>query len=385
MRVGGVLAALVLSLAAAPGALAASATLTSPPNGATYYTGSEVSAAVPWSGTFDYSPCSGSNFYSGQVQRWDGPSTPMGTWPSNGGSTTGSISGTNNLGVGVYRFRAATFCGFDTVYSPVATIHVVAGNPPPGGGGSGGLDAQLRAVCAKERALIGELARLARRQRETLPVLDYVERFASGSAIAVDGAGTLAGKTFTTRPFAKVLKLEGAILKFEGKVAKAMSKDMRSQIARSEREIGESLASYRKTCAAFEAPDTSGAGAAKLKVPGTKVPAGRVSAARLRARAEAQRTAYRRFASAGDDGAARRHGRKLAGLIEDNIGARIALARPGLLHHARLATRDLPKGVRGQGWTSRYVGKTVSKLLTDPSLAKAERRLIAVFRAQPFS
>ena len=62
-----------------------------------------------------------------------------------------------------------------------------------------------------------------------------------------------------------MLKLEGAILKFEGKVAKAMGKDIRSQIARSEREIGESLTSYRKTCAAYEAPDTSGAGAAKLR------------------------------------------------------------------------------------------------------------------------
>jgi len=176
-----------------------------------------------------------------------------------------------------------------------------------------------------------------------------------------------------------------AILKFEGKVAKAMGKDMRSQIARSEREIGESLASYRKTCAAFETPHTSGAGCREAQGASTTVPARAASASRLRARAEAQRAAYRRFASAGDDGAARRHGRKLAGLIEDNIGARIALARPGLLHHARLATRDLPKGVRGQGWTSRYVGKTVSKLLTDPSLAKAERRLIAVFRAQPFN
>ena len=115
------------------------------------------------------------------------------------------------------------------------------------------------------------------------------------------------------------------------------------------------------------------------------MPAGRVSASRLRARAEAQRVAYRRFASAGDDGAARRHARKLAGLIEDNIGARIALARPGLLHHARLAMRHLPKSVRGEAWTSRYVGKTVSKLLTDPSLTKAERRLMAVFRAQPFT
>ena len=384
MRCRVALLALVLALAAAPGAHAASATLTSPPNGATYYTGSQVTAAVPWSGSFDYSPCSGSNFYSGQVQRWDGPSTPMGTWPSNGGSTTGSISGTNNLGVGVYRFRAATFCGPDTVYSTVATIHVVAGNPPPGGGGTGGLEAQLRAACAKERGLIGELARLARRQRDTLPVLDYVERFASHSATAVNGAGGLAGKTFTTRPFAKVLKLEGAILKFEAKVAKAMGRDIRSQIARSEQEIGESLAGYRETCAAYESPDTSGAGAGKLQV-GATPKAGKVSAARLRALGEAQRTAFRRFAAAGDDGAARRHARKLAGLIEDNVGARIALARPGLLHHARLALRNLPKDVRGQAWTRRYVGKTVSRLLSDPALAKAERRLIAVLRAQPFS
>ncbi len=156
----------------------------------------------------------------------------MGTWPSNGGSTTGSISGTNNLGVGVYRFRAATFCGFDTVYSPVATIHVVAGNPPPGGGGSGGLDAQLRAVCAKERALIGELARLRDasvrlcRCSTTSSASRPVRRSPSAARDVWPGRPSRRG------PFAKVLKLEGAILKFEGKVAKAMSKDMRSQIAR---------------------------------------------------------------------------------------------------------------------------------------------------------
>ncbi len=127
-----VLLGLLACLVAVPVADAASATLTSPPNGATYYTGSQFTAPVPWSGSFTFEPCSGNNFYIGQVQRWDRAAPPAGDWPSNGGSKQTTLSGTNNLFPGEYHFKAVAKCGTTpTVYSAVSTIRVISGAAPP--------------------------------------------------------------------------------------------------------------------------------------------------------------------------------------------------------------------------------------------------------------
>ena len=143
------------------------------------------------------------------------------------------------------------------------------------------------------------------------------------------------------------------------------------------------MAGYRKDCAAYEAPNSSGAGAPSLRVPAGKPGAASrpVRAGRLRANATAQAAAFRRLRSGG--GATANNARRLAGLIEANIGLRFALAPGGPLRAARLALRDFPKPVRRRGWTARYVNKPVSKVLTDPALLKAERGLVAVLRAYP--
>jgi hypothetical protein len=375
--------ALVLLVVLPATASARSVTLTSPTNGQTFYTGTGGSTGVPYAATRDRSGCfQGVSVW--RIER-DSPTDTFGYLPVL--QTTGEgMSQTLATLVGTYTVRARFLCNNnDWVESPPVTIHVVRANPPAGGGGLAELEAQLRAVCAKERTAIGQLARLARSERDTLPVLEYTERFASRSSIVAGGAALAADSSFTTRPFAKLLKIEANLLKFESNIVKILLRDTRARIAEIEQDIGSWLASYRKTCAKYEAPDTSGAGAQKLRVPGGKpsVLRGKVGAGRLRALAGAQREAYKRFAAPGDDASIRKRARKLAGLVDDNIGLRIALARPALLHHARLAARHLPKRARGDAWTVRYVGKPISKLLMDPALTKAERRLGAVLRAQP--
>lgn len=133
-------AALVGSLSAVPVAHGVTATLNSPTSG-TLYTGSSGTVQVAWSGSFDYSPCSGpSDLRLAQVQRYTGPSPPGGNWPNQGSPNppgSGGVSGTLNLGPGVYHFKAWALCDpegpppHQEHTSSSATVTVVAGSAPP--------------------------------------------------------------------------------------------------------------------------------------------------------------------------------------------------------------------------------------------------------------
>lgn len=56
--------------------------------------------------------------------------TPAGDWPSNGGTSEGSLSGTNQLGPGTYRYKTAAQCRRDTICSTFVTIRVIRGAQP---------------------------------------------------------------------------------------------------------------------------------------------------------------------------------------------------------------------------------------------------------------
>lgn len=115
-------------------ASAASATLTSPPGGAVYYTGygSGTSFPVTYSASFNRDAACGA--HAGGVEQWV-PSAHGGSggWASKGGSAAGSFSTVSYTSPGDYLVRAWLVCDTQVVYSGVQSFSVKSGNPPPSG------------------------------------------------------------------------------------------------------------------------------------------------------------------------------------------------------------------------------------------------------------
>lgn len=127
MRVGAALIAVGTAMAMTPAAHAASVTLTSPPNGATYYTGGSSAASVPVSATRDLSGCT-----NGPNSFWSVPFMRDGA-PAGGPSSTDNTTLSQSVLVqpGNYTARANSTCGgASMLYSATHSFRVVAGNPP---------------------------------------------------------------------------------------------------------------------------------------------------------------------------------------------------------------------------------------------------------------
>ncbi len=128
MRGRVVLAAVLGSVVVVPAAHAASVTLTSPPNGAVYYTGGAVAAKVPVSATRDLSGCT-----NGPSTYWSVPFLRDGA-PAGGANSTneGALSATVLVQPGNYTARANSPCGgAPTLFSATHSFRVVSGTAPP--------------------------------------------------------------------------------------------------------------------------------------------------------------------------------------------------------------------------------------------------------------
>lgn len=165
-----VLAALLVALGAAPAAHAASVTLTSPPNGAIYYTGGAVAATVPVSATRDLSGCAnGPNTY------WSVPFMRDGA-PAGGANSTNNttLSATVLAQPGNYTARANSTCGgASTLFSATHSFRVVSGSPPTPPTGTKPVYPKVkktkcvrkgkRVLCEQQKALVKRLVKAAKK------------------------------------------------------------------------------------------------------------------------------------------------------------------------------------------------------------------------------
>jgi hypothetical protein len=113
-----------------PAAASATSTVsvTNPPDGKTYYTGSSFTATIPVAATLS-STCDAGNWYI----RRNEVGKPRGPYTAGGSVSTTSLSATNYLPAGDYEYSGYVDCvspegdGYTTNFS---VIHVVAGDPP---------------------------------------------------------------------------------------------------------------------------------------------------------------------------------------------------------------------------------------------------------------
>jgi hypothetical protein len=138
MRLAGVgFAAALASMVLCASASAASVVkVTSPVDGAVYYTGSSASAAIPVSATLS-SDCNVGLWYI----RENPPGGPYGPYIAGGLLGTNPLQKTDNRPPGSYEYSGYVNCtdpAGDSYTTNFVQITVIAGNPPPGGGGGGG-------------------------------------------------------------------------------------------------------------------------------------------------------------------------------------------------------------------------------------------------------
>ncbi|MBN1528504.1 MAG: hypothetical protein JW895_05555 [Thermoleophilaceae bacterium] len=370
------------SLAVPSIASAASATLSSPPDGATYYAGSSFPwrVEIPHSASFDRGGCEMGTKVGGIQRR----TLPSGGFASEGGTLAGTFTNTAVLDPGDYQFRAWLDCGGpEYIYSAVRTIHVREGNAPPGGTPD---PSELEAVCKRLRDSIADYARLIQRENDVVPALEYIERFTQRTGWAVSGVGLAAPP-----PLKAGFKVVASLYDSEYKLAKYIQfrheQDHKSHVI----QLGGFNRSYSETCDGVKATALASFAAWPASMPLTQVGAAKAGGRgallrQLRQAAANERATFKTLEAAlrkGDAAAVRKQAAKAVKLIGVHRGLVKALVRDPAARDVRLSARHLKKPRRQDKFVRGLIGKPAAKVLVNQTTARAESRLIKLLRQEP--
>jgi hypothetical protein len=415
LRTALLVAAVGVSLAIPSLASASSATLTSPQDGATYYTGDSFPwvAQVPTSASFNRDSSCAATKVGGIQRSTDQP--PSGNFASEGGTSGGTFTKTVALGAGDYQFRAWLDCGEGSsyTYSGVRTIHVKSGNPPSGGGPD-----ELVAICTRWHSAIAKLSAINNRVRnELIPPTELATNGASyvSKATSLGSKVILANEEIPGAPIlAKVYDWESKALKVEAAYGKVLGQQMKAQVKHWDAEIVKLVKQYESDCngitvgarsasAAWAPPPLAAWAATRLaSLPPAAVsakaagPAALLSAVKrntssLQAEATRFGTALSQLtAHLGSSGAPAANVRaakvevsKAVRLLSKNLSLTKALARNRALSHLRLGKRYVPRSARRDRNIRKLIGKPLTAIIVSKDLVDAQNSLIAVLRAQP--
>lgn len=324
------------------------------------------------------------------------------------GSNFGKEGDETLVRTGTYAWRLLLDCGTSnpstqreggsfTLTAPGGSGGGGGGGGTPSGGGSGGGGtgpgapgngsaaqdaaaalARLRASCQNYRTLLGEMARINQRNRDLIPVVEYLDRFTDRTGKIADWVAKYA-KRVEPGIVARILAQEAKILSAENKLVKALRFRLDRQIQGVDKDIAPLALEYRRLCE-NGVPARAARAVPLLGATDRSLAAQRKAAARLDA-------ALKRFTEGGrrpaDAAAVRKQAAALVAHVKRHARTRRARLRVGHAGRVKLRARALPKSLRRQKAVRRFLGRPVRALLLDKEVSSAEKRLIRFLREQP--
>jgi hypothetical protein len=392
-------------------ASAGSATLTSPSNGATFYTGSSNSilTGVPYSANRDISGCVNTLF---RVYR-DGLPILQGV--------TNDLTGNVATGVGDHQVYAAFLCTAPNnwIYSSTVTIHVVAGiAPPPPGGGRDPLDVLKEAYCKSQKEHILEIGALAKEVGDgegvekleqlsaTLFVISQVLEPASEKLLASPSPVARfygAEARFIAAEYDELDNLSEIAIADSKATARGMLRDRYSPLAgRYTGDCGAALPEVKikpvsidtQLLTIFKYLKGKGHGVARASAAAARPRRPSALDRRLAAAVKAFRTAVHGYGKAlravgqhapspsfAEEAALRSAGARLAAAV--NGEARVRADLPRAVLKLKAHRKSFPRKLRSNPVVKAIDGWSIAKIMDVGKLATIERELVAYLRTHP--